>query len=215
MQFLKPNSSLMQFLGKMADIMLVNILFVVCSLPVVTVGAAAAAACKVIQDMLLENDCGILKRFFQTFRRNFRQATISWLLFALAVGILIYDALLFFFFCEGSLATVLYILLGFLAFLVLGTATWLFPLMVRYENSLRNHIRNAFHLMIGKIHRTIPAVLLELSVLAVPFFLTPYFIKYLYLWIFLLFGLAFYGVGYLLKPTLLPGEPTQDTSPAP
>lgn len=207
MRFLDPDSSLMQFLGKVADIMLVNVLFLLCSLPIVTAGAAITAACKVMQDMILEQDYAITKRFFSAFRINFKQSTIAWLLFLLAAGILLYDGMLFYCYCEGSILTVLCVFLGLLTFLVLGTMTYLFPLIARYENTLRNHFRNAFYLMIGKIHRTIPAILLELIPLAVPLFLTAYFIKYLYLWILLLFGLVFYGICYLLKPVLLLNEP--------
>lgn len=210
MKFLHPDSPLMQFLGKVADIMLVNLLFLLCSLPVVTAGAAMTAAYKVTQDMVLQNDNGIIKRFFLTFRREFKQSTVLWLLFLLTCGILIYDAFLVFWYCEGGLAATLYVFLGFLAFLVLGTATYAYVLIARYANTLLGHLRNAFYLMIGKIHRTLPAVLLGLVPVAVPYFFTVYFIKYIYLWILLLFGLVFLGISYLLKPVLLLNEPSRE-----
>lgn len=208
MRFLHPDSPLMQFLGKLADIMLVNLLFLLCSLPLVTVGAAMTAAYKVTQDMVLQNDHTIIKRFFRTFHNDFKQSTIVWLLFLLACGILVYDGFLVFLYCEGGVATTLYVFLGVLAFLVLGTATYLYPLIARYNNTLRNHTRNAFYLMLGKIHRTIPAIILGLIPVAVPYFFTPYFIKCIYLWILLLFGLEFYGVCYLLKPVFLLNQQT-------
>ena len=186
--------------------MLVNLLFLLCSLPIITVGAAMTAAYKVTQDMILQDDHGIIKRFFRTFISEFKQSTILWLLFLLACGILAYDAFLVFCYCEGGLATTLYVLFGFLAFLVLGIATYVYPLIARFENTLRNHIRNACCLMIGKIHRTIPAVILGLIPIVIPYFFTPYFIKYIYFWILLIFGLVFYGINYLLKPVFLLDE---------
>lgn len=206
MRFLHPESPLMQFLGKVADIMLINVLLLLCSLPVVTAGAALTAACKVTQDMVLKEDHGIMKRFFTTFRREFKQATGLWLLLLLACGILIYDAFLVFLYCKGGLATTLYVFLGFLSFLVIAVAIYGFSLIARYENRLKNHLRNACFLMVGKIHRTIPAVLLAVIPIAVPFFFTVFFIKHIYLWILLLLAVSVYGISYLLKPVLLLNE---------
>lgn len=196
----------MQFLGKVADLMLLNVLFLLCSLPVVTVGAALTAAGKVTQDMVLQDDHGIIKRFFVTFRNEFKQSTGLWLLLLLTCGILAYDAFLVYLYCEGALATTLYVFFGFLAFVVTAVAVYAFALVARYENRLKNHLRNACLLMIGKIHRTIPAVLLAVLPVAVPFFFTVFFIKFIYLWILLAFASSIYGVSYLLKPVLLLNE---------
>lgn len=209
MRFLHPDSPLMQFLGKVADIMLINLLFLLCSLPLVTAGAAMTAAYKVTQDMVLQNECSIIKRFFRAFRDDFKQSTIAWLLFLLVCGILAYDGFLVFCYCEGDLAILLSVFLGVLAFLALGTATYLYPLIARYENTLINHARNSFYLMIRNIHRTIPAIILNSIPVAVPFFFTQYFIRYIYLWLLLLFGVGFYGVSYLLKSVILLCEQAQ------
>ena len=209
MRFLHPDSSLMQFLSKVADLMLLNVLLVLCSLPVVTAGAALTATYKVTQDMVLQDDHGIVKRFFSTFRREFRQSTGLWLMLLVAVGILAYDTFLVYMYCEGALATTLYVFFGFLAFLVTAVAIYVFSLLARYENRLRNHLRNACLLMIGKIHRTVPAVLLAILPIAVPFFFTVFFIRCIYLWILLAFAVSVYGISYLLRPVLLLNEPAK------
>lgn len=206
MRFLHPESSLMQFLGKVADLMLLNVLLLLCSLPVITAGAALTATCKVTQDMVLQDDHGIVKRFFFTFRHEFRQSTGLWLMLLLAIGILAYDAFLVYLYCEGGFATTLYVFLGFFGFLVTAVAIYAFSLLARYENRLKNHLRNACFLMIGKIHRTIPAVILALLPVAVPLFFAVFFIKFIYLWILLAFACSIYGVSYLLKPVLLLNE---------
>ena len=209
MQFLKPESPLMQFLGKVADLMMLNVLLLLCSLPVVTAGAALTATFKVTQDLVLQEDRGIIKRFFTTFRNEFKQSTGLWLLLLLFYGILAYDIFLVYLYCEGGLATTLYVFLGFLVFLVTAVAVYAFSLLARYENRLRHHIRNACFLVIGKIHRTVPAVLLAVIPVAVPIFFTVVFIKYIYLWILLVFAVSIYGIGCLLKPVLLLNEQKQ------
>ena len=192
----------MQFLGKVADLMLLNVLLLLCSLPVITAGAALTATCKVTQDMVLQDDHGIV-------RHEFRQSTGLWLMLLLANGILAYDAFLVYLYCEGGFATTLYVFLGFFGFLVTAVAIYAFSLLARYENRLKNHLRNACFLMIGKIHRTVPAVLLAILPIAVPFFFTVFFIRCIYLWILLAFAVSVYGISYLLKPVLLLNEPAK------
>lgn len=206
MEFLRHDSPLMRFLGKVADIMLVNVLFVVCSLPIVTAGAAITAANKVMQDFVLGTESSIVKRFFQTFRSEFRRSTAAWLLTLFVCACLCYDALLVFYYLDGGLASTCYFLLGFMAFVVVAIAVYVFTLLARYENKLKNHLRNACFLAIGKIHRTIPAVIVALIPLAIPFFFTYVFVIYIYVWVLLLFALDSLAISYLLKPVLLLNE---------
>lgn len=79
----------MRFKGmeKVGDLLLVNLLFVVCSLPVVTIGASATAMYYVL-GRIRRQEGTVTKDFFRSFRENFRQATLYWgalLLVALAV----------------------------------------------------------------------------------------------------------------------------------
>ena len=79
----------MRFKGmeKVGDLLLVNLLFVVCSLPVVTIGASATAMYYVL-GRIRRQEGTVTKDFFRSFRENFRQATLYWgalLLVALAL----------------------------------------------------------------------------------------------------------------------------------
>ena len=69
-----------QFLSRVGDLIIVNTLFLLCCVPVVTVGASAAALHKVSQAIILDEDNGTIKTFFRGFRENFRQATALWLM---------------------------------------------------------------------------------------------------------------------------------------
>ena len=67
------DNPVMQFLSRAADIMLLNMLTLVCSLPIITAGAALSALHKVGQDIVFETEGGGLVPFFQAFRGNFKQ----------------------------------------------------------------------------------------------------------------------------------------------
>lgn len=79
----------MKFKGmeKVWDLMVLNVLFLLCSLPVVTIGPAATAMHYALRRWR-EQQGEIVKDFFRSFRQNFRQGLILWLVF-LALGALI------------------------------------------------------------------------------------------------------------------------------
>ncbi len=63
------------FMGKAADLILLNIIFLICCLPVVTIGASVTAMYYVTLKMVRNEESYISRSFFQSFRQNFRQAT--------------------------------------------------------------------------------------------------------------------------------------------
>lgn len=87
----KLDSPLMNFLSKVADIMILNILIIVCSIPVFTVGAAVSAAYYMTFKMVKNEETYIVRGFFKAFKENFKQATVMWLLVLLIIGILSVD----------------------------------------------------------------------------------------------------------------------------
>ena len=67
------------FLGgltKMADVFILNLLLILCSLPIFTFGAAYTALYYVTLKMVKDEECYIAKAFFKSFKQNFKQATI-------------------------------------------------------------------------------------------------------------------------------------------
>ena len=87
----KIDSPLMNFLNKVADIMILNALFILCCLPVFTIGASLSAAYYICYKMIRNEDSYIVKGFFKSFKENFKQATVIWLFVLLIAGILFVD----------------------------------------------------------------------------------------------------------------------------
>ena len=73
------DSPVIAFLNKMTDLILLNIIFVICCLPVFTIGAATTAMYYVCIISIRQGDGYVVRRFFESFRRNFKQATLLWL----------------------------------------------------------------------------------------------------------------------------------------
>lgn len=84
------DSKLMEVLGFMADLALLNLLFLLCCIPVVTIGAAQSGlynAVKVLQDK--EDDSSVFKAFFRGFKDGFWRVTGMWLIFAALEAVLV------------------------------------------------------------------------------------------------------------------------------
>ena len=74
----KLDSPLMNFLGRVCDIMILNVLLIVFSIPIFTAGAAITAAYSVSYKMVKNEESYIIKGFWKAFKENFKQSTVIW-----------------------------------------------------------------------------------------------------------------------------------------
>ncbi len=200
-----------QFLSRVGDLILVNVLFLLCCLPVVTIGAAQAALTKVTQDYILDNDRGVWKPFLKAFRQNFKQATAVWLAEAVILVSLVCDFLLIKTYFTGTLATVMYVLLAALAILVCCVSAYMLPLLVRYENTLRQHLGNAVVLAVIKLPRTVGLVALDLMPLLIALLSLSVFTQTLIFWLIVGFAFVAYLRANLLRPVFRELEEGNDS----
>ena len=88
-------SKLVQMLLKLADLMILNLLYVACCLPVITIGAATSAMYSICTKLADKNqDVYVISGFFKAFASNFRQATLIWLIFLGIGAFLLFDLFL-------------------------------------------------------------------------------------------------------------------------
>ena len=198
--FFNIESPFMQLLTRVGDLIIVNALYLVCCVPIVTIGAATAALHKVAQAIVYDTDNGIFKTFFRAFRENFRQATALWLMmlfFAAAMGC---NYMLISGFVVGTPATVLKGALVVAIGLVLVMAAYMFPLMVRYTNTLRELATNALILAVVKLPRTVGLFLLSCMPLLILALSLETFLNTMVFWLAIGFGFTAYMSANLLKP---------------
>lgn len=142
-RFEKAKYLLGRFLRVMGDMMLLNALWVICSLPVFTVGPATCALFSVMLKAARDEDCGTIRSFFAGFKNNFRQGFILGLIVLAGIVIIYVDARFALTF-EGSMKTLYLLLSGVLAAILLVFISYTFALTARFENTLRGCIKNAF-----------------------------------------------------------------------
>lgn len=143
MKIFAPDGFLARTLNRLGDLIILNLLTLVCCLPVVTAGAAFTALYAVTLRMVKNEEGHVAAEYLKAFRENFRQATVLWLGAASVTGFLIADIRLL----AGNASAGLTVYRGglvFLLILVLMVVSYLFPVLARYENSVKNTVKNAF-----------------------------------------------------------------------
>lgn len=156
------------FMGRVADLILLNIIFLLSCIPIVTIGASITAMYYVTLKMARNEDSYISRSFVKSFKQNFKQSTIIWLIL-LAVG-----ALLFVDFNimeqAGSEGVFKAVYLGlYLLLLLFGMVfAYIFPLLSRFDNTVKNTFLNALKMAIAHF----PYTVLILAITYVPMFLT-------------------------------------------
>ncbi|MBP5453519.1 MAG: YesL family protein [Lachnospiraceae bacterium] len=170
MKFLNLDSPLMKFLSRMTDILWLNILTVVCSIPIVTAGASFTALHYVCLKMVRDEEGYITKDFFKSFKRNFKQATVIWLIM-LAIMFVFYVDYKVLAAYTGAIPKPI-ILAGVIAAVVflLFTGLYVFPVLSHFDNKTGATIKNAFFMSILALPRTILMVLLRVFPWAILYF---------------------------------------------
>lgn len=200
-----------QFLVRVGDLMILNLLFILCSLPVVTLGASLTAMHRVTQNMLFEQEEPIIKSFFRAFRQNFKQSTLAWLVELVVIVSLVCDVLLVMAYFDGGLAKAMYILVAVLAILVAGVFSYLMPLIARYENGMRQQVNNAVVLAIIKLPKTVLLTLLNLLPVILLLISVPVFVQTLIFWVIIGFAFVSFLTSSILKPVFQELEKGNDS----
>jgi uncharacterized membrane protein YesL len=162
-------------MNRVADLMWLNILFLLCCIPVVTVGASVTAMYYVTLKMVRNEESYITKLFFKSFKQNFLQATVIWIIFITAGFLLFVDYRILsgqmgLNIDNGTVRTVMQVLLIAVFIFYVFTITFVFPLLSKFDNTIKNTIKNAFIMSI----RHFPATLGSIALLIIVFLLIYY-----------------------------------------
>lgn len=197
MNLLNENNVIHIFLNKLGDIIVANLLFLLCCIPIITIGPALTALYHCMLRTVKGNNNGTTKTFFRAFKENFRQSLIVWL-GLLAVGFIL---LLNIRFLQNTASVVskplFYVSLG-IAGLVIILALYIFPVIAAFANTTVNLLKNAY--VFAFLH--FPSTLAIAVITILPMFMTYRDIKlmplYACCWFFFGFGLTAYVNSLLL-----------------
>lgn len=161
MNFFSVDGKLYKFMLGLLNVFKINLLWIICSVPIVTFGAATIAAFDVTMKMVDDEEGYVARQFFKAFKSNLKKgiplgllsvvcAYIVWLNFSLFEQI------------EGN--PILLLIVGMVAAFVFTLSfIYAFPLQARYENTIVKTLQNSLNISLRYFGRT----LLTIVILAV------------------------------------------------
>lgn len=142
-----------RFLGRVADLMWLNILTMICCIPVFTAGAAFTALHYMCLKIVRNEESYITKGYFKSFIENFRQSTIMWMAMLVIAAFLGMDYYIIVE-LEVAIPYALKLIVLSLGVLAAFTAMMVFPLQAKFSNPIKYTIKNAFTVSIIQFPKT-------------------------------------------------------------
>ena len=201
-KFFSLDSPFMKAMSRIADLMILNLLFIVTSIPIITIGAGLTALYTVCFRMGTDDEGGTVKDYFAAFKENFKQATGLWLILLLIFITAFLNAA--FFYTLGGLFHLLWIIFAALLILALFIMVYAYPLMSQFENTGRQTFKNSLILSIAYLPRSI--LMAALYALPVVLFMTMMhvFFHVGFIWFTLYFSTIVYLSTRLLRKVFKP-----------
>lgn len=186
-----PDTPLMRLLSQLAELAILNVLWVVCCVPLVTAGAATTGLYRAVLGMVREKGGAPWRLFLREFRGSFRRSTALWLILLGALALIGADlGLCYFWDFPGEI-----LLLGLapvVLLLWLGTAAYAFPLTAQFDNTVKGTLKNAVVLAVSHPLRSLAILFLDLLPLLMLLVSADTFWRFFMFWLLLGFGVTAY-----------------------
>lgn len=170
MGIFSPDGALARFLNTLGNLIVLNILTIICCIPIFTAGAAMTALYTMVMRMARKEDGKIISEYFKAFRANFKQATVLWLIFGGLIAFMIFDIWLLRS-ITGTFGMVYRVILFVIVLVFAMVLIHIFAVQARFYNTMKNTAKNALLFCVGKLPQAvlmlvltlIPAALLTVS----------------------------------------------------
>ena len=179
MKIFDVDSPLMQGLSKMADLMFVNLLALLCCIPIVTVGASMTALHYMALKIVRNEECYIARGFFKSFKQNLRQGTVIWLLQLLITAVLAGDFYLMYK-SPDMYPFVVHVLVFVVVVIVAITSVFVYPVLAKFDNTVFRTIKNALFISMLQLPKTLLIIFLNILPL-VAAYIAPALIPFVFL----------------------------------
>ncbi len=153
MKFFSVDSPIYKFMVTVKDLFLINLCWLIGSLPVVTAGISTVAAFDVTLRMVDQEEGYVMRQFWKAYKANWKQGLPMGLMAMFCAYILYLDIQINKISEKGSFTLIIFGMVT--AFLFLFSFLYAFALAARYENTLMRTIRNSFRISMKYFVRTI------------------------------------------------------------
>ena len=149
-RLLSIDNPIMRFIIKIFDCMILSVLWLVFSLPVITMGAATAALYSAVYHHIIRDESYLWKSFWNAFKEDFKRATLSWLPLLAMVLFLLYDLMaLRMLIHQGHPLGRMFGIILMLLFVAGVWEVYLAAYTARFQGGVKDMLRYSFYLMMA------------------------------------------------------------------
>lgn len=165
--FFSTDSKLYRFMSKLTDLVKLNILWLVFSIPVVTLGISTIAAYTVALKMAEGEEGYIGRDFLKAFKDNRKQGIPMSFITVLCLWVVYLD---FQIYRAAEENAFVFLIIGIItAYVFVFSFLYVYPLLARYENTIVNSLKNSFRISMKYFLRSLLLVVLSAVETAVMF----------------------------------------------
>ena len=162
------DNGIMRFFSRVIDLVILNLLFIICCIPIVTIGASLTAMYSITLKMVRNEESHIIREFLKSFKQNFRQGTILGAI-AIIIG--------FFITIDLRIIAMGYDNLKIVEILCYAAAFWsyiiflyAFPISARFIYTTKEVFKNSFMISSVNFQWTLLLILLNVPFVAMLFY---------------------------------------------
>ena len=160
MGIFNPDSKFSQIMSRVFDLMIMNLIFIFTSIPIFTIGVNYTALYYVTLKMVKNEESYVFKSYWKSWRQNFQQATGIWLIF-LFIGVFLVMDIFLVNQMTGPSTYLRYVF--FVILFIWGMVlTYVFPVLSRFDNTVKQTIKNSLLMSIRHLPWTIVMLVINL-----------------------------------------------------
>ena len=169
----------MTFLDGFADVMFLAILWVICSLPIITVGASTTAFYSVMMKLVVGEESYVVRSFFKAFKENFKISTIVWLIMG-TIGGLVCTSLHIVFNSSKVGSNLFYTLPFYLLVLIIYTMTinFVFPYIAKFYDTVKRTLMISLIFSTRHFLQSILLIIIDVAIFIFAFKIPALFILF-------------------------------------
>lgn len=200
MKLFDPDSPIMSFLARVADLVILNVLWLLCCLPVVTAGASTTAMYHVVRHLQEESISSVTRDFFRSFKSDFRQATPVYLLLLIPTAAVVMNAWILS--AQSSDVVPVYVRAIWMvsALMLTFVVSFVYPVMAYFDDTVWKTLRTAAVLAVAKLPRTVLISAINLLPIIMLFVSLPFFLRSSIFWLLIGGSLTAYLNMLILRP---------------
>ena len=198
MRFNMMDNVVVRALSKLGDMICLNVMWLVCCIPVVTIGASTTALYTVMLKLVKNEEGYVFRGFLKAFKTNFKQSTIIWLI-VLALGIVWTVDFRMAGLMPGMAGIVMSAIFLALGFILLSVLLYIFPLTARYENGIKATFKNALILTVARLPYTLAMDAIVVAAVVVSLWSTVTIVFALPIWLIIGGALIAWANSYILR----------------